>query len=75
MIDPFGEILARHDAASACGCTGCDDDYCAYVEHPNCMIQAENRWGTNQTLGVARQRKSIRYLFESQMSVQTPDDL
>ncbi|NOD63983.1 MULTISPECIES: hypothetical protein [unclassified Ruegeria] len=32
MSESLDEIMARHDALTACGCTCCDSDYCAYVD-------------------------------------------
>lgn len=65
MTESLDEIMARHDALTACGCSCCDDDYCAYVERQNCRqdskdaVRAEDPQDSSDS-----QRKSLRYIFE-----------
>jgi len=61
MRDPIDEILARHEAATACGCC-CDEDFCAYVE--------KNKAGKGKPViplpaSAASQRGSVRFLYEN----------
>ncbi|WP_170411206.1 hypothetical protein [Ruegeria atlantica] len=62
MGDPLDEIMARHEAATACGCC-CDDDYCAYVDKPKAARGSRGE----QTLpaSAASQRGSVRFLNEN----------
>ncbi len=72
MNDSLDEIMARHDAVTACGCTCCDDDYCAYVERQKRQSLAENKGLETLPRSAASQRKSLRYVFETQLAEQTP---
>ncbi|WP_147235277.1 hypothetical protein [Ruegeria sp. A3M17] len=62
MGDPLDEIMARHEAATACGCC-CDDDYCAYVDKPK-ATQGDK---AAQPLpdSAACRRGSVRFLNEN----------
>jgi len=58
MGDPMDEILARHEAATACGCC-CDDDFCAYVDTKNTREAPADLPDS-----AACRRGSVRYLNE-----------
>lgn len=61
MGDSLDEILARLEAATACGCD-CDDDYCAYVEKAG---QDKETSTTPLPHSAASRRLSVRYLNEN----------
>ena len=61
MDDTLDEILARYEAASACGCC-CDDDFCAYFE--NKKASADTDWAERLPDSAASRRGSMRDLFE-----------
>ncbi|MES0825649.1 hypothetical protein [Ruegeria sp. SCP11] len=62
MGDPLDEIMARHEAATACGCC-CDDDFCAYVDKKDAIDdrKAENTLPAS----AASRRGSVRFLNET----------
>ncbi|WP_037313946.1 hypothetical protein [Ruegeria halocynthiae] len=62
MGDPMDEIMARHEAATACGCC-CDDDYCAYVDKQT--PAAEDDPARTLPDSAASRRGSVRYLNEN----------
>ncbi|WP_170561670.1 hypothetical protein [Ruegeria atlantica] len=62
MGDPLDEIMARHEAATACGCC-CDDDYCAYVDKPNAAQDDKVEQPLPDSAG--SQRGSVRFLNEN----------
>ncbi|CUK08445.1 hypothetical protein RUE5091_03080 [Ruegeria denitrificans] len=62
MGDPLDEIMARYEAATACGCC-CDDDFCAYVEKKKPMTSGARSESLPHS--AANQRGSIRYLNEN----------
>lgn len=66
MKDSFDEIIARHDAATACGCSCCDDDFSAYVEQSQ-QAQFKDRAGSPDAPDArdANRRRSVRYVFET----------
>ncbi len=66
MREKMDEIIARHDAATACGCSCCDTDYTAYVDQKN-RKAARDAAGKDDTLpeSAASRRKSVRYVFEN----------
>ncbi|MFY2824274.1 hypothetical protein [Ruegeria sp. MALMAid1280] len=61
MGDPLDEIMARHEAATACGCC-CDDDFCAYVDKTQ---KAEGEELEPLPASAASRRGSVRYLNEN----------
>jgi hypothetical protein len=61
MGDPLDEIMARHEAATACGCS-CDDDFCAYVDKPP---KADRNLPETQPASAASRRGSVRFLNEN----------
>ena len=61
MGDPLDEIMARHEAATACGCS-CDDDFCAYVEK---TPKAASNLQEYLPASAASRRLSIRFLNEN----------
>ena len=72
MSDPLDEIIARHDAATACGCSCCDEDFAAYVEQKKRQLQIQNP-DTDQSLpdSAASRRGSVRYVFEYLLAKRT----
>lgn len=71
MNDSLDEIIARHDAVTACGCSCCDDDYCAYVERQK-RRSSDDQAPKDEALpySAASQRKSLRYVFETLLNKQ-----
>ncbi|MCG7520536.1 hypothetical protein [Ruegeria sp. Ofav3-42] len=63
MGDPLDEIMARHEAATACGCC-CDDDYCAYVDTPK--AKGPDKEDLSLPHSAASRRGSVRFLNEHQ---------
>ena len=61
MGDQLDEIMARHEAATACGCN-CNGDYCAYVDAPK-AIDADTDERTLPDSAASR-RGSVRFLNE-----------
>lgn len=72
MSDPLDEIMARHDAATACGCACCDDDYCAYIERKKPQTSAERQQADTLPNSAASRRRSLRYVFEILLGRQAP---
>lgn len=72
MSNSIDEILARHDAATACGCSCCDDDYCAYVERQRLNTRADNQPDEALPSSAASQRRSLRYVFETLLGWKAP---
>ncbi|MEM9127640.1 MAG: hypothetical protein AAGB28_17755, partial [Pseudomonadota bacterium] len=66
MSDPLDEIMARHDAATACGCSCCDDDFAAYIEQKKRDLAVESQEpDTALPDSAASRRGSVRYVFET----------
>ncbi|WP_170467498.1 hypothetical protein [Ruegeria arenilitoris] len=61
MGDPLDEIMARHEAATACGCN-CNGDYCAYVDTPKAKSVAKDVPKLPDS--AASRRGSVRFLNE-----------
>ncbi|WP_170376375.1 MULTISPECIES: hypothetical protein [Ruegeria] len=62
MGDPLDEIMARYEAATACGCC-CDDDFCAYVDKKKPATDAKS--SDRLPYSAASQRGSVRFLNEN----------
>ncbi|KIC45012.1 hypothetical protein RA28_10960 [Ruegeria sp. ANG-S4] len=73
MGDPLDEVIAKHDAATACGCGCCDDDFAAYVEQKRRELAIDQ---TNDADALppsaASRRGSVRYVFEQVLSRRDP---
>lgn len=66
MGDPLEEIIARHDAATACGCSCCDTDFAAYFDctKRESAISEQDEDVTPPDSAASR-TDSIRYIFEN----------
>ncbi len=71
MSDQLDEIIARHDAATSCGCACCDDDFAAYVEQKKrTLVTDEPDRDENLPDSAASRRGSVRYVFETLLTRQ-----
>ncbi|WP_299084994.1 hypothetical protein [uncultured Ruegeria sp.] len=75
MGDPLDEIISRHDAATSCGCSCCDDDFAAYAEQKKRALAIEEPTA-NATLpeSAASRRGSVRYIFETVLAESSTKD-
>lgn len=75
MRDRLEDIISRHDAATACGCSCCDDDYAAFVEQRRRDSQAEHpELDTTVPTSTASRRGSVRHVFETLLGAKKRKD-
>ncbi|WP_120634795.1 hypothetical protein [Ruegeria sp. EL01] len=66
MGDTLDEIISRHDAATSCGCSCCDDDFAAYADQKKrALADEEPVTDTILPESAASRRGSVRYVFET----------